>query len=123
MREPAFVLEDEPRAPAAGVFFTRGHPVRVHCAIAASLRSRAWRTGRCTDHCNARSRYQTWPGWNCTPVSRVIIVAIRGNVHRSVAKPWAGAPCSNARSTRVSAARSKRGLRPARPAAFKPGRP
>ncbi len=57
MRESAFVLEDEPRAPAAGVFFTRGHPVRVHCAIAASLRSRAWRTGRCTDHCNARSRY------------------------------------------------------------------
>ena len=62
VREAAFVLEDEPGAAAPGVFFTRGHRVRVHCAIAASSRSRAWRTGRCTDQCNARSRYQTCPG-------------------------------------------------------------
>ena len=50
-------------------------------------------------------------------------VATRGSVHRSVANPCAGAPCSSARSTRVSAAWSRRGLRPARPAAFSPRRP
>jgi hypothetical protein len=62
MGEATFVLEDEPRAAAPGVFFTCGHRVRFHCASAAASRSRAWRPGRCTDQFNARSRYQTCPG-------------------------------------------------------------
>ena len=59
VREATFVLEEEPGAPTAGVFFTCGQRVRFHRAIAASSRSRAWRVGRWTDQFRARSRYQT----------------------------------------------------------------
>ena len=62
LREPAFVLEDEPGALTAGVFFTMGQRRWTHCRIAASSRSRARRAGRCSDHCSPRKRYQTWPG-------------------------------------------------------------
>ena len=62
VREAALVLEEEPGPAAPGVFFTRGHRVRFHCAMAAASRSRACRTGRCTDQCKARSRYHTCPG-------------------------------------------------------------
>jgi hypothetical protein len=62
VREAALVLEDEPGSTAPGVFFTRGHRVRFHCAMAAASRSRACRTGRCTDQCKARNRYHTCPG-------------------------------------------------------------
>ncbi len=62
LREPAFVLEDEPGPLAAGVFFTAGQRRLTHCRIAASSRSRARRAGRCSDHCSPRKRYQTWPG-------------------------------------------------------------
>lgn len=62
VREAALVLEEEPGPAASGVFFTRGHRVRFHCAMAAASRSRACRTGRCTDQCKARSRYHTCPG-------------------------------------------------------------
>jgi hypothetical protein len=62
MREAALVLEEEPGPAAAGVVFTRGHRVRFHCAMAAASRSRACRTGRCTDQCKARNRYHTCPG-------------------------------------------------------------
>lgn len=62
VREAALVLEEEPRAAAPSVFFTRGHRVRFHCAMAAASRSRACRTGRWTDHCKARNRYHTCPG-------------------------------------------------------------
>src|SRR5882724_1835092 len=62
LREPAFVLEDEPGPLAAGVFFTAGQRRLTHCRIAASSRSRARRAGRCSDHWSPRKRYQTWPG-------------------------------------------------------------
>lgn len=62
VREAALVLEEEPGPSAPGVFFTRGHRVRFHCAMAAASRSRACRPGRCTDQCKARSRYHTCPG-------------------------------------------------------------
>ncbi len=67
--------------------------------------------------------YQTWPGWYRTRVSRSISVATRGNVHSSVANPCAPGPLRNAASTRASCGASSRGLRPARPAAFKARRP
>jgi hypothetical protein len=60
--EAAFVFEDEPGAPAAGVFFTRRQPVLFHAVTAASLRSRDCRAGRWTDQFSARSRYHTCPG-------------------------------------------------------------
>jgi len=59
--DAAFVLEDQPGALAPGVFFTAGHRVALHCRMARSSRSRAWRAGRCSDQCNPRRMYQTWP--------------------------------------------------------------
>jgi hypothetical protein len=59
LREAAFVLEDEPRAPAAGVFFSCGQRCVFHSLIACSSRSRARRAGRCRDHPNPRNTRQT----------------------------------------------------------------
>ena len=61
LRDPAFVLEDEPGPPAPGVFFTLGQRSATQCRMADSSRSRAWRVGRCNDHCSPRRMYQTWP--------------------------------------------------------------
>ena len=61
-REATFVLEDEPGALAARVFFTAGHRCATHWRIAGSSRSRARRAGRCSDQFSRRRRYQTWPG-------------------------------------------------------------
>jgi hypothetical protein len=87
LRDAAFIFEDDPGAPASRVFFTCGQRARFHWAIAASSRSRAWRVGRWSDQPNRRRRYQTWPGWYRTRVSRSMSVATRGNVHSSVANP------------------------------------
>jgi hypothetical protein len=59
LRDAAFVLEDEPGPLAAGVFFSCGQRRCFHSAIAASLRSRACRPGRWSDHPSARSTRQT----------------------------------------------------------------
>jgi len=56
-------------------------------------------------------------------VRRSITVATHGNVHRSVPKRCAAAPARKAVSTRASCRASSRGLRPNRPAAFRPPRP
>src|SRR6266851_3575122 len=61
LRDTAFVLEDEPGVPAPGVFFRVGQRSATHCPMARSSRSRAWRAGRCNDHCNPRRMYHTWP--------------------------------------------------------------
>jgi hypothetical protein len=52
--EAAFVFEDEPGAPAAGVFFARRQPALFHAATAAALCSRDCRAGRWTDQFSAR---------------------------------------------------------------------
>ena len=57
--DAAFVLEDEPRAVPAGVFFSRAQRRVFHCAIAASSRSRARRAGRCSDQPIPRRSRQT----------------------------------------------------------------
>lgn len=62
LRDAAFVLENEPGVPPLGVFFSWGHRVRFHRAIAVSSRSRACRPGRWSDHPKARNTRQTWPG-------------------------------------------------------------
>ena len=62
LRDPAFVLENEPRVPPRGVFFRAAQRRLFHCAMAASSRSPAWRAGRWSDHPKARSTRQTWPG-------------------------------------------------------------
>jgi len=61
LRDAAFVFEDEPGALASGVFFTAGHRSVIHCWMARSSRSRAWRAGRCNDQCSPRRMYQTCP--------------------------------------------------------------
>jgi len=123
LREPALVLEDEPGAATAGVFFTCAHRRVFQRAIASSSRSRACRAGRCSDQPSPRSTRHTWPGWCCTPVTCAITAATRGKVHNSVPKPCAPGPARSARSTRASCAASNRGLRPKRPAPLSPARP
>lgn len=55
--EARFVYEDEVGSQPDGVFFTRGQTLRFQRAIAASSRSRAWRSGFCGLHPRAcRSR-------------------------------------------------------------------
>jgi hypothetical protein len=123
LRESAFVLEDEPRALAPGVFFSSAQRRVFQASIAASFRSRARRAGRWSDQPSRRRMRQTWPGWYCTPVRRSITAAIRGSVHKSVRNPCAAGPARNACSTAAKASASNRGLRPARPAPLSPGRP
>src|SRR5262249_5388595 len=123
LRHAAFVLADYPRMPAPGVFFTCGQRWRRHWRMAASSRSRAWRAGRCSDHFNPCRMRQTCAGWYCTPVRRAITAAIRGKVHRAVAKPGTAGPFSSAASTPANCQGVSRGLRPARPAAFSAVRP
>ena len=56
-QEPCFVDEDDRRAAAAGVFFTRGQVSRTQPWISASSRSTAWRVGSCglqPKSCNSR---------------------------------------------------------------------
>ncbi len=60
--DAAFVLEDDPGAPPASVFFTTGQRVAFQCAIAASFRSRARAAGRCRVQLSVPRRRQTWPG-------------------------------------------------------------
>jgi hypothetical protein len=123
LRDAAFVLEDEPGAAALGVFFSCAQRVVFHSAIAASSRSRARRAGRWSDHPSFRNTRHTCPGWCSTPVTRWMATATRGKVHKSVGNPCAAGPATSARSTFTSSSAPRRGLRPARPAAFRPGRP
>ena len=62
LREPAFVLEDEPGPLTPGVFFTAGHRTWTHRRMATSSRSTAWRAGRWSDQFKRRRIRQTWPG-------------------------------------------------------------
>ena len=120
LREPAFVLEDEPGVPAAGVFFTCGQRSRIHRRIARSSRSRACRAGRWSDQFNFCSSRHTCAGWCRTPVSRSSTVAIRGSVQRSVGNPWASGPWRRAVSSWANCPAFSVGLRPNRPAALSP---
>jgi len=123
LRETALVLEDEPRPPAPGVFFSCGQRWVFHRSIARSSRSRARRAGRCSDQPRPTSTRHTWPGWCRTSVRRSMSSATRGRVHKSVANPCARGPARSARSIVASWAASNRGFRPARPAPLSPARP
>ncbi len=123
LREPAFVLEDEPRAAPLGVFFSCVQRRVFQRVIAASSRSRARRAGRWSDQPNRRSSRQTWLGWCRMPVSRSMTWAMRGSVHRSVLNPCRPGPARSAWSTFASSVAPNRGRRPARPAPFNPVRP
>ena len=60
--DTALVLEDDPGAAPASVFFTAGQRVVFQCSIAASFRSLARLAGRCSVQSNAPKRRQTCPG-------------------------------------------------------------
>ena len=110
--EPALVLEDDPRPPGPGVFFTLGQRSLTHCSMASSLRSAARRAGRCRLHPICRSTRQTCPGWYLTPVTFSITSATRASVHSSVGNPLAFGPFSRARATLVRSASLTLGGRP-----------
>jgi len=61
-RDAGFVLEDQPRASAMGVFFTLGQRVATHSSIASSLRSAARRAGRWGLQPSWPMIRHTWPG-------------------------------------------------------------
>ena len=60
--DAALVLEDDPGAAPASVFFTAGQRVVIQCWIAASFRSLARLAGRCSVQSSAPKRRQTCPG-------------------------------------------------------------
>jgi len=60
--DATLVLEDDPGAAAASVFFTAGQRVLIQCWIAASFRSLARLAGRCSVQLSAPKRRQTCPG-------------------------------------------------------------
>lgn len=62
LRDAALVLEDEPGAAAASVFFTWGQRAVIQCWIAASFRSLARLAGRCNVQSSFPRRRQTCPG-------------------------------------------------------------
>jgi len=63
VRDPAFVLEDDPGPLSAGVFFTRGQSSAAHFWMAFSSRSLARRAGRWRLQLRPRRIRHTWPGW------------------------------------------------------------
>jgi len=60
--DAALVLEDDPGAAPASVFFTAGQRVVFQCWIAASFRSFARLAGRCSVQSSPPKRRQTCPG-------------------------------------------------------------
>ena len=61
--EAALVLEDDPRVPGPGVFFTLGQRSFTQRSMAASSRSTTRRAGRWRLQPIWRSTRQTCPGW------------------------------------------------------------
>src|SRR6202034_281515 len=117
--EPTLVLEDDPRVPRPGVFFTLGQRSLTHCSMASSSRSTARRAGRCRLQPIRRSTFQTCPGWYLTPVVLSITSATRTRVHRSLGYPLALGPRSRARSTLAKSPSVTLRGRPGPPVRFK----
>jgi hypothetical protein len=60
--DSALVLKDDPGPAAPSVFFTAGQRVDRQWRIAASLRSLAWRAGRCSVHSSVPNTRHTCAG-------------------------------------------------------------
>ena len=98
-QEPGLVQENERGVQAPGFFLMAAHRYRLQCAMAASSRSNARRSGFWHDQPNRLSNRPTCARCSSTPNSRRITVAIRRVVHSSVVNPDAVAPWSNRRGS------------------------
>src|SRR6185437_5426269 len=87
-----FVDKDDYSALPRSDFFMAGHRFSFQVRIAASSRSRARPAGRCTLQPNCCSMRHTEGCESSTPNRSLIIEAMRGSVHSSLAKPAAKAP-------------------------------
>ncbi len=99
LRKTAFINKDNRSAFLQGLFFSAGQECFFQRAIAASSRCTALPAGRCMLQPIRPNTRQTWPGCRRTPLWRWISSATRGNVQRSLRKPWAWAPCNRAFSS------------------------
>jgi hypothetical protein len=104
-------------------FFSAGHRSRFQRRMAASSRSMARPVGRCELHPSPRKIRHTCEELYDTPHVRSIRSATRGIVHRPMSYPSSSGPRLSSRSRTRRSAGESLGLRPARPAFFRPARP
>jgi len=90
--EPTLVHGYHGPAATQSPLFSRGQSSRTQFAIRSSSRSLARRAGRWRVHPIFRSSFHTWQSEYSIPNSRRITAPTRGQVHRSVAYPWARGP-------------------------------
>ena len=106
-----------------GVFFLIPASAYAPAAIAASSRSPGTPHRALELQPICPRSHQTCRGVNFTPHSCTMTSRTRGAVHNSVAYPKAPGPRLSTCSMHLIWLPSKRGLRPARPAPFNPGKP
>ncbi len=99
LRQAAFIHKDKGSPFSQGFFFSAGQVCFFQRAIAASSRCAALPAGRWRLQPIRPNTRHTWPGCKRTPLCRWISSATRGNVQRSLRKPWAWAPCNRAFSS------------------------
>src|ERR1700678_1144181 len=118
-----FVDEDDYSALPRSDFFMAGQRFSFHVRIAASSRSRARPAGRCTLQPSCCSMRHTEGCESSTPNRSLIIEAMRGSVHSSLAKPAAKAPPLSVLISSARCASSSLGGRPKRSGRFKASAP
>ena len=123
LAQSAFINEHDRASFLLGFFLSFGQLCFFHRLIARSSRSSARPVGRWQLHPSFPNSQPTWPGWYLTPNSCLINLAIRSRVHRFVSYPSGCGPSLSLVSSFFKSASLRRGLRPARPAFFKPRRP
>jgi hypothetical protein len=84
-------------------------------AICSSSRSLARRAGRWRVHPIFRSSFHTWQSAYVTPNNFRITAPTRGQVHRSVAYPWARGPRRSSSCSSLSCSSDSRERRPRGP--------
>ena len=123
LTQSALIYEDDCLASTLGVFFSAGQRSRFQRRMAASSRSIARPVGRCGLQPSPRSIRHTCEELYDTPHVRSIRSATRGIVHRPISYPSSSGPRFSSRSMARRSAGESLGLRPARPALFRPARP
>jgi hypothetical protein len=123
LAQTAFVDEYYGLPFQLGFFLSSGHRLFFHWRIASSSRSNARVVGLWQLHPSFVNTFQTCPEWYLTPHWRSIRSATLQAVQRLVSYPSASGPRFSASRILSRSASDKRGLRPARPAFFRPDTP
>jgi hypothetical protein len=123
LAQSALVDEDDRLPSTPRVFFSAGQRSRFQRRMAASSRSMARPAGRCGLQPRPRKIRHTCDELYDTPHVRSIKSATRGIVHRPMSYPSSSGPRLSSRSITRRSAGESFGLRPARPAFFRPARP